>query len=326
MHRRVVRPFGSSISSARGMSMLLGLAVLWMFYDTARDPDTWTWLAARDQEVADLQIDKAPGTMLDNTTEAQQKETVIPGPNDLVPEEQERFRKYSAIVRDRTELMRREMVSYWQLMAWGRTQTFTELRERARIEPNFSELWEDPDRFRGVPIRLKLNVRRVIQYDAPTNDVGVAEVFEAWGWTDNSKSYPYVVVFSDKPEGLPIGAEVESEVLFTGYFLKIMAYTAFDKRLAAPLLVGKVQVTASYSKAKTAAVNKARSLAFLPIVGVVFTVAGGFAFYRRWQWRKRRSKVPRAIVPEGLPDQMCFEILDKDQTQAGSTAMDLDSC
>ncbi len=305
--------------------MLLGLAVLWMFYDTARDPDTWTWLAARDQEVADLQIYKAPGTMLDNTTAAQQKETVIPGPNDLAPEEQERFKTHSGLVRDRTELMRREMTSYWQLMAWGRTQTFAELRQRSRIEPNFSEIWEDPDQFRGVPIRLKLHVRRVIQYDAPKNDVGVAEVFEAWGWTDNSKSYPYVVVFPYKPEGLPVGAEVESEVLFTGYFLKIMAYTAFDKRLAAPLLVGKVQVTkAANSRAKLEALKKSRSLAFLPIVGGVCAVAGVFVFYRRWRWRNRRSSAPSGVGGEGLPDELCFEVPDKNLTEAASLKFDFD--
>lgn len=304
--------------------MLLGLAVLWMIYTTARKPDNWSWLATRGQGDADNQIDMA--TTIDNTTANAGLETVISGPNDLVPEEQQQFKKNSGLVRDRTELMRREMTSYWQLMAWGRTQTFGELRKRAQIEPNFSELWEDPDRFRGVPIRLKLNVRRVIQYEAPKNDVGVAEVFEAWGWTDNSKSYPYVVVFPDKPDGLPIGSEVESEIIFTGYFLKIMAYTAFDKRLGAPLLVGKAQVVASNSKARAAVFNNERRLAFLPIAGAVCAVAGGFVFYRRWlRVNSHRSNEPRGIARESLPDQLCFDELHTEQTAAGPTWLNLDS-
>ena len=305
--------------------MLVGLAVLWMLYDTARDAGTWTWLAAQNHDSKENQPDLASGTPTVGSATAFENETVVSGPNDRVPAEQERFRTYSGLVKDRTELMRREMASYWQLMAWSRTESFSKLHGRARVEPNFSEFWEDPDRFRGVPIRLKLNVRRIIQYDAPKNDVGVAEVFEAWGYTDNSKSYPYVVVFPDKPEGLATGADTESEVLFTGYFLKIMAYTAYDKRLAAPLLVGKVRMMGANSGAKAAALNQARGSGFLPIAGLVLALAGTFVFCRRRQWRKCRSKVPRAIASDGLPDQLCFEVLENDLMGPGSTALDLDS-
>lgn len=81
----------------------------------------------------------------------------------------------------------------------------------------------------------------MVAWDAPKNPANVSRVYEAWGWTDVSKSYPYVVVFSERPARIRVGADVPDEGIFAGYFLKIMTYEAFDKRRAAPLLIGRIQ-------------------------------------------------------------------------------------
>ena len=245
MHRRIVRPFGSSIPASRGLSMLLALAVLWVTYQTVREPATWRWLATQsdDAVAAQVAIESA-----ETEPPVAVKEVVVPGPNDLDPAAMAEFKSREELITDRTDLRPREMIAYWQLMAWSRTESFEEFEKRAGKEPAFTQLWDQPALYRAKPVRLKMHVRRVLQYDAPENPLGLKVAYEAWGWTDESKSYPYTVVFADKPAGLPVGSDVEGEVVFVGYFLKNMAYTAFDKRRAAPLMVGRVRMTGSAAR------------------------------------------------------------------------------
>ena len=45
MRRRVARPYGHSISVTRLASLIMAMAVLWMFYERMKDPATWRGLA-----------------------------------------------------------------------------------------------------------------------------------------------------------------------------------------------------------------------------------------------------------------------------------------
>lgn len=218
--------------------MLVALAVLWAIYDAIRQPIAWNWLGADDASTtAAAPVVREPG-------QPSFVETVVPGPNDLDPDIWEDFQSREELVRDKTPLAPREMIAYWQLLGWTRTQSFSELEQRANHNPVLTQIWEQPQRFRGQPIRLRLHVRRVLEHDIDPqkNNLGVSKVYEAMGWTDESKSLPYTVVFFDRPPQLPIGPEVETEVVFVGYFLKIMTYAAFDDtRRGTPLLMGRVR-------------------------------------------------------------------------------------
>ena len=66
------------------------------------------------------------------------------------------------------------------------------------------------------------------------------KVYEAWGWTDQSKA-PYIAVLSELPSGMKTGDNVHEEGEFVGYFLKTLAYTAFNKNRSAPLLLGRMK-------------------------------------------------------------------------------------
>lgn len=290
MHRRIVRPFGSSIPATRAISMLFALAVLWVLYDNVRQPATWRWLATRNDDENTVTGVQA-GPVRD---EEPLQETVVPGPNDLDPEAMAEFKSREELITDRTELRPREMIAYWQLMAWARTEPFREFEQRAKREPAFTQLWEQPSVYRAQPIRLRMHVRRVLQYDAPQNPLELKVMYEAWGWTDESKSYPYTVVFAEKPPGLPVGPDVEGEVVFVGYFLKNMAYTAFDKRRAAPLLVGRLRMS---GPARVIAPERSVSLEIwsaLVLGGLAVAVAVWLFFA---VIRRRRLVV--GVAPEG---------------------------
>lgn len=169
------------------------------------------------------------------------RDTVVPGPTDADPEEVAAAQSYFELITDRKELHEKnDMGSYWRLFRWTWAQTFEELEKRASREVLFQQLGETPQKYRGKPIRLRLHVKQIVKWDAPENRGNFKHIYEIWGATDDSMPFPYVVVVSELPPGLKIGANLRHEGVFVGYFLKNMAYRAHDVHRWAPLLVGRM--------------------------------------------------------------------------------------
>jgi hypothetical protein len=175
------------------------------------------------------------------------QETVIAGPNDEDPVEQEDVKPLFEAVTDRQPMLAADSPAYWRLMKWARSSTFADLQKRSRRDVPFVKLWQEPEKHRGELIQLRLHVLRILSWEAPENSAGVKTTYEIWGWTNDSRN-PYVVNVAELPPGLSEGASVQGEVLFQGYFLKLFAYDAFnDVHRGAPLLVGRVKSVAPTS-------------------------------------------------------------------------------
>ncbi|MSR56375.1 MAG: hypothetical protein EXS05_01720 [Planctomycetaceae bacterium] len=240
--RRSSRGAFGSRSSTKLSSMVVMLIILGLIYTRARDPQTWRWLAS--DAAAEAEPLPRPASVAVPTgrpTRSKPVEAVVPEATDVDPEEEAAALGQFAAISDKAPLTHSEMPAYWRLMRWARAQSFDELSRRARRDVSFAQLWEQPEKYRGQPLRLRLHVKRILEYEAPKNSAKVERVYEAWGWTDESKSYPYVVVFSELPPGMHVGDDVQEEGIFVGYFLKTMSYTAFDKGRAAPLVVGRMR-------------------------------------------------------------------------------------
>jgi hypothetical protein len=246
----------------RMLSMIGMLAVLWMMIERASDPATWIWLAndplAADHQgeaplAADHQAEAkvAAHAKTDVSSKdtpplpAEKKpawtETIVPGPNDTDPAEVAAAAEEFQALTQRQAIAAEEMPAYWRLMRWSRSASFDELARRARHDVFFTHLWEQPDKYFGKLIELRLHLKRVLPHDAPENSAGVKTVYEAWGWTEDSKSFPYVLVFSELPPNMPIGAEIHEEATFVGYFFKQLPYQAYDVHRAAPVLIGRMR-------------------------------------------------------------------------------------
>lgn len=284
MRRKSARPYGQSTSMMRLVSMIMALAVLWALYRQFKDPSMWRILFDRPEVPSQEEIQPKLTTDV---------ETVIDGPDDRNEDEAAEIETLFELVTDKTPLKTREMEAYWKLMEWSRSQPFTEFEKRAKSDVPFTQLWDQPDKYRGKPIRLRLHVRRVLEYDAPENPLNVTKSYEAWGWTDESRSFPYVVVFTEPPKNLPIGTDVRAEVDFVGYFLKVMTYTAFDNARGAPLLVGRARL-ASLPKSASRPRTDWTSVIVLLIAGI--TVVGYLV------WSGTRSKVA-ASRSSSLPSE-----------------------
>ncbi len=297
MRRHVVRPYGHSISATRTLSLLMSLAVIAMMYSWMKEPATWQWLADIDESEVAVNVPAgqvAPGSVPPVVPEVQ--EVIVPGPNDLDPAEFKDFKSKLELVSDGAPLRQREMSLYWRLVGWSRSDTFKKLESRADATNSYGQLWGQPSHYRGKLIRLRMHVHRILKYEAPENPLGLKDSYEIWGTTEDSLSYPYVVVVPEIPPGLKIGPKVRGEVVFVGYFLKFMGYTAFDKSRRAPLLLGRVRLVTPL-----AAPQPLNSPQTWLLVGGVLTAAvcGGIAIRHLLSFRKRKPTMLPTTV-EGL--------------------------
>lgn len=222
-------------------SMLTLLLLIGILYQRARDPLMWTWLEEGEPEPAPSAQVVQQQAQVQSTRLIEQGDVIVPGPTNDDPGEQDEAKREFAALADNAPLVSFEMLAYYRCLRWANAETFAALESRAQRDVPLTKLYEEPDKHRGELIRLRLNINRVIEWDAPEDRTGVKKVYEAWGWTDESKSHPYVVVFSALPPGLKVGTDVSGRGVFVGYFLKYMAYTAFDRRRSAPLLIGRME-------------------------------------------------------------------------------------
>jgi hypothetical protein len=225
---------------ARLFSLVVMLVVIGMLYSRAKDSRTWSWLVSNPDEAATVAaVDPAAQPA------APPPETVLEGPTDLTEGQREEVAKLLAAVTDRQTLADVEMPAYWRLLGWAQAQSFADLDRRAQRDVALTKLHEQPELYRGKPIRLRLNVKRILDWEAPENSAGVKRVYEAWGWTNDSKARPYSVVFAELPAGVKVGTDVDHEVVFVGYFLKWMQYETFKgQKQSAPLLLGRLKPAA----------------------------------------------------------------------------------
>ena len=308
MRRRLARPYGHTVPPTRMLSLLMGLAVLGILYQRVKEPQFWRWMTneSRADGVADISEKQTPPKSSvalkandENSKQAVNQENLVLGPNETDEEELAKLRSNLKAVQDRQALQEFDMPAYWQLMRRSRTRPIAELEKLARRDVPYSHLWEEPDLYRGQPIRLKLHIRRVLKYEPSKNPQDLKMVYEAWGWTEDSRSFPFCVVFPEKPEGLPIGTDVDADFVFVGYFLKWMSYQAFDVKKNAPLLVGRLRPA---TKMVGSAKSSDWETAFLTLVGGVLLLSflGWFAVYGLR--RPRTIVAATTAVPDQLPD------------------------
>ena len=317
MQRRLARPFGHTLSPSRALSLMMALIVIGMIYHRAKEPQFWHWLTnesrADNGDDSESANQKAP--LPTPHSPLPTGEDIVPGPNETDPDELAKLQTNLKAVQDRHRLQDFEMSAYWQLMRWSRTRPFAELEKLSRRDVPYSHLWEEPELYRGQPMRLKLHLRRVLKYEPSKNPQDLKVTYEAWGWTEDSRSFPFCVVFPDKPDNLKVGTDVEGDIVFVGYFLKWMSYDAFDTKKNAPLLIGRVRPA---TRTAGAASNGGWEFAFLKLIGVVLLLSfiGWFAIYGLR--RPRTIVAATTSIPEQLPKNWLIDTAD-DQRLDGTT-------
>ncbi len=219
-------------------------------------------------------------------------ETIIEGPADESPIEQEEIKKFFDVVTDRQPIGDTDMPAYWRLLKWSRSRSFNELEQRADRDVPIAKLWNEPEKHRGELIRLKIRVRQIVKWDdIPENSSGAKATYDLSGGTEESRGNPYVVVCSELPPEIKVATKTDQEVIFVGYFLKILKYEAFASNRGAPVLIGRVR--AIPSTAHIAADRSAGLISMLIVGGaVIVLVIILVAVYRVTRQPRRRALKP----------------------------------
>ena len=215
-------------------------------------------------------------------------ETVIEGPADESPIEQDEIKKYFEVVADKEGITAVDMPAYFRLLKWARSRSFAELEQRSNRDVPFAKFWNEPQKHRGELVRMRIHVQRILDWgDVQENAAGVKTIYEIWGGTDESKGNPYVVLCSELPPEIKVASETHAEVVFVGYFLKIYGYEAFSgTRRGAPMLIGRVR---AIPKVNIAATRSAGLITMLAIGGaVIVAVIIVVAVYRVSRQSRRR--------------------------------------
>jgi len=219
-------------------------------------------------------------------------ETVIAGPGDESPVEQEEIKRFFDVVSDKKEMLDTDMPAYWRLMKWARSRSFSDLEQRANRDIRIAQLYNDPEHHRGELVRLKIRVRQIVPWkNAPENSAGVKITYDLAGGTEESRGNPYVVVCSELPPDIKVAAKTDQEVIFVGYFLKVLKYEAFAANRGAPVLIGRVRAIPSTAHI---AASRSAGLISMLIVGsaVIVAVIILVAVYRVTRQPRRRPLKP----------------------------------
>ena len=162
----------------------------------------------------------------------------------------------------------------------------------------------DPDYFRGRPIAIGGEVRRIAEFEAGENEYGIESLFEVWLLTADSGTKPYRIVCLEVPPGMPRAVESKQTVSVhvTGYFFKRQGYEAVHGLDVAPLILAR---TLRWPQKKSAAGRDRGLIPYIVGFTIIVAVAIGLTLWRfnvsdrvfqERQMRRIREAPPEAIA------------------------------
>lgn len=151
--------------------------------------------------------------------------------------------KWLANVDDKTVGIRRdEADAFYRILARAASIPASELRAAAVPNVFFANVMNSPEEYRGRPMTIVGELRRLIRIPVPREIADLDQLYEAWIITSDSGNNPYRVVCSEIPADLKPEESLEVPVKVTGYFFKKEGYQTQDLRLhvAPTLLAGRL--------------------------------------------------------------------------------------
>lgn len=146
-------------------------------------------------------------------------------------------------ISDRARLNALDNPAYLALLERVRSAPPAQLAAESRRDVLWGQVWLNPSRYRGIPLHIDGTLLRVQEEFGENSELFPKGVhYEAWVGTDDSRPNFWHLIFDEAPANLGIGNDVRGRIVFDGYFFKLHAYQASDKKwYAAPLLIGRVE-------------------------------------------------------------------------------------
>jgi len=140
-------------------------------------------------------------------------------------------------VRDDTMFRAADEDAWFQIWARLRGTDMPTLLGKPARRVGFTELFGQPQSFRGRLVRIRGTLHRLEKLDAPANNYDVTAYWQGWLEPEGGPASPVVVYFLRLPAGMPEGMKIRERVDVVGYFFKRWAYAATDAVRTAPLIL-----------------------------------------------------------------------------------------
>lgn len=247
----------------------------------------------------------------------------------LGDEARERWGSLEALDRVRDDTVFREADRAAWLALWDVLEQADprELAAAAGPPVGFTELYGQPESFRGCPVRLRGTLRRLQWVQASPRMEQAQDADGYWqGWLDpeGGPPSPIVVYFRRLPPGVRPGLAIIEPVDVTGIFFKRWAYQASDTIRTAPLVLS-IEPLSLATDARTEPPRPGVVAAF----AVVFAVAAAVLVARGSRRRRfRRSgrvlgvMLAGALVSSGMADDLAAASGPTTTAQPATTADD----
>ena len=191
-----------------------------------------------------------------------------------------------------TDGTRPEARAFYYLLHRARKVAAADLEATARAGLTYLDFANHPERYRGKPVAIAGELRRVVRMALPENILGVQDVYYGQIVDADRRMNTFYAV--DMPDGI----HLKDPVLVYGYFLKNWSYVSEGGRvLSSPVVVCKHLVLREFQRSYTLEI----------VLGtiVVVTVAVLFTAYLRERGRQEELSEARrqrqlARLPENL--------------------------
>lgn len=137
-----------------------------------------------------------------------------------------------------------EADAFYQILEKAQETPLKELQAHAEREALFVNLMTSPAKYRGRPVTLIGELRKLFDVPVPKDHPELGHLFEAWICTEESGENPYRVVCSTISPELKPQESSRVMVKVTGYFFKREGYQTWDGRLhvAPTILAGRLSL------------------------------------------------------------------------------------
>lgn len=145
-------------------------------------------------------------------------------------------------IRDRTSRDAADRAAIMHYLALAAQQPAGELTNSSRRDVLFANLFNEPEKYRGKPVRIHGLLRRAVHWplDAAKEVVGLDGYYELWIFPEDQRVNPCLILCAELPAGIAPSATLAVQVEIEAYFIKLFVYQADDgARRLAPMLVGR---------------------------------------------------------------------------------------
>ena len=252
VQRRVPRDYTSRREQYRLLLLVFALLTVFFLMQEARRPENWRWMWGsasttpgdgfdnrEDPDVDTRLVDKRSSALPAGTVVIERD---VASPDTLTLDVQSLLNGQANVdlssVRDNTVFRNSESAAWYTLLATLRDAPREALFQAPADTVGFTQLFQQPDVYRGKLVRVTGEVRRAHYVQAHKNDREIAGYWQCWMFPSGSKN-PLVVYSLDMPDSFPEGMDVSEHVEFVGVSYKLWAYQAVEDILTAPLILAK---------------------------------------------------------------------------------------